>query len=88
MDMILCVKVAYLPESLHPVKQVRKSSMDQTEQIYRCIKSFKQKYGYAPPFRHIAYKLNLRESDVKQVVDSLKRHGRIVVTGGVAMSFS
>ena len=57
--------------------------MDQTEQIYRCIKSFKQKYGYAPPFRHIAYKLNLREDDVRQAVGSLKRRGRIVVTGGV-----
>ena len=60
--------------------------MDQTEQIYRCIKSFKQKYGYAPPFRHIAYKLDLRESDVKQAVDSLKRHGKIVVIGGVGKS--
>lgn len=60
--------------------------MDQTEQIYRCIKSFKQKYGYTPPFRHIAYKLNLREDDVRQAVDSLKRRGRIVVTGGVRES--
>ncbi|MCI9442672.1 MAG: hypothetical protein HFH15_15950 [Ruminococcus sp.] len=51
--------------------------MDQTEQIYRCIKSFKQKYGYAPPFRHIAYKLNLREDKVKHAMDSLKRRGRI-----------
>ena len=57
--------------------------MDQTEQIYRCIKSFKQKYGYVPPFRHIAYKLDLREEDVKVAVDSLKRHGKIVVIGGV-----
>lgn len=57
--------------------------MDQTEQIYRCIKSFKQKYGYAPPFRHIAYKLDLQESDIKQAVDRLKRRGRIVVTDGV-----
>ena len=56
--------------------------MDQTEQIYRCIKSFKHKYGYESPFRHIAYKLNLKEDDVKQAVDSLKRRGRIVVTGG------
>lgn len=60
--------------------------MDQTEQIYRCIKSFKQKYGYVPPFRHIAYKLDLREEDVKVAVDSLKRHGRIVVIGGVGKS--
>lgn len=60
--------------------------MDQTEQIYRCIKSFKQKYGYAPPFRHIAYKLNLREDDVKVGVNSLKQYGRIVVTGGVGKS--
>lgn len=60
--------------------------MDQTEEIYRCIKSFKQKYGYVPPFRHIAYKLDLQESDVRQAVDSLKRRGRIVVTGGVGKS--
>lgn len=60
--------------------------MDQTEQIYRCIKSFKQKYGYTPPFRHISYKLNLREDDVKAAVDNLKRRGRIVVTGGVHKS--
>ena len=51
--------------------------MDQTEQIYRCIKSFKQKYGYAPPFRHIAYKLNLREDKVKHAMESLNRRGRI-----------
>lgn len=60
--------------------------MDQTEQIYRYIKSFKQKYGYTPPFRHIAYKLDLREDDVKAAVDNLKRHGRIVVIGGVGKS--
>lgn len=60
--------------------------MDQTEQIYRCIKSFKQKYGYAPPFRHIAYKLDLREVDVRQAVDSLKRRGKIVVKSGVGKS--
>ena len=60
--------------------------MDQTEQIYRCIKSFKQKYGYAPPFRHIAYKLDLREDEVRQAVDSLKQGGKIVVTGGVGKS--
>lgn len=35
---------------------------------YRCIKSFKQKYGYTPPFRHIAYKLDLREDEVRQAV--------------------
>lgn len=60
--------------------------MDQTEEIYRCIKSFKYKYGYAPPFRHIAYKLNLQEDEVKAAVNSLKRRGRIVVTGGVRKS--
>ena len=60
--------------------------MDQTEQIYRCIKSFKQKYGYAPAFRHIAYKLDLREDEVRQAVDSLKQGGKIVVTGGVGKS--
>lgn len=60
--------------------------MDQTEQIYRCIKSFKQKYGYAPPFRHIAYKLNLGEDEVKAAVDSLKRRGKIVVKGGAQKS--
>lgn len=60
--------------------------MDQTEEIYRCIKSFKQKYDYVPPFRYIAYKLNLREDDVKAAVDSLKWHGKIVVTGGVGKS--
>lgn len=60
--------------------------MDQTEQIYRCIKSFKQKYGYAPPFSHIAYKLDLREVDVRQAVDSLKRRGKIVVKSGVGKS--
>lgn len=60
--------------------------MDQTEQIYRCIKSFKQKYGYAPPFRHIAYKLDLQEDEVRQAVDSLKRRGRIAVKGGVVKS--
>ena len=60
--------------------------MDQIEQIYRCIKSYKQKYGYAPPFRHIACKLDLREDDVRQAVDSLKRRGKIVVNGGVGNS--
>lgn len=60
--------------------------MDQTEQIYRCIKSFKQKYGYTPPFRHIAYKLDLREDEVRQAVDSLKRNGKIVITGEVGKS--
>lgn len=60
--------------------------MDQTEQIYRCIKSFKQKYGYVPPFKHIAYKLDLREEDVKVAVDSLKRRGKIVVKSGVGKS--
>lgn len=60
--------------------------MDQTEQIYRCIKSFKQKYGYAPPFRHIAHKLDLREDEVRQAVDSLKRRRKIAVKGGVGKS--
>lgn len=59
--------------------QARKSSMDQTEQIYRCIKSFKQKYGYVPPFRHIAYKLNLRQDVVRKAVKNLKQCGKIVV---------
>lgn len=60
--------------------------MDQTEEIYRCIRFFKQKYGYAPPFRHIAYKLNLRQDEVRKAVKSLKRCGKIVVTGGVEKS--
>lgn len=60
--------------------------MDQTEEIFRCIKSYKQKYGYVPPFRHISYKLNLRQDEVRKTVKSLKRCGKIVVTGGVEKS--
>lgn len=60
--------------------------MNQTEEIFRCIKSFKQKYGYAPPFRHIAYTLNLRQDVVRKAVKYLKQRGKIVVMGGVEKS--
>lgn len=60
--------------------------MDHTEEIFRCIKSFKQKYGYVPPFRHIAYKLNLRQDVVRKAVKNLKQCGRIVVKDGVEKS--
>lgn len=53
--------------------------MNQTEEIFRCIKSYKQKYGYVPPFRHIAYKLNFRQDQVRKAVKTLKLCGRIVV---------
>lgn len=39
-----------------------------------------------PPFRDIAYKLDLKKDEVRQAVDSLKRHGKIVVNGGVEES--
>ena len=60
--------------------------MNQTEEIFRCIKSFKQKYGYAPPFRRIAYTLNLRQDVVRKAVKYLKQRGKIVVMGGVEKS--